>query len=458
MGMRLLITILLFFLSANLFSQADTAVVQLHVVDADNDPVHNAKVQFTEKNNIETIITSSRGNVYYRTTQDELNATINHSQFEPKSVHKKLRYENGDTILIKVQLNSIRTQDVIGTVVTAPGIPQIVYKSKRLHVEDFEIQNDGKFILLTYPKRLKKGSELVIYDGLNILNSFKVPEIAEELVHDYRGNTHVVCKENIYGIHVSPEEIGISQLPKEYYMTYLAPIVDTNKTKMYFSNFNPDYPAFEYFSFDQVDSTYKQIMQIEDELMMELYRSEYKWVDVRTKLWAKEKEYATGIDAEIWVGANYFTQSIYYEELYAPMFQRNDSIFVFDYYKDLLFTYDMEGNPIDSVEIYHHYKPRKSGWQKQLIQDNVTGEIYALFDRAGYSYLGRIDIKTGEVSEQVKLTNRYVGKIAIHNNFVYYVYRPFESVQKKYLYKERLPYDFGGAKMLDGDDFKIVEK
>ena len=60
--------------------------------------------------------------------------------------------------------------------------------------------------------------------------------------------------------------------------------------------------------------------------MMELYTSEYKWMDVRTKLWAKNKEIETGIAAEVWVGANYFTQSLYYEEAYAPMFHRNDSI------------------------------------------------------------------------------------------------------------------------------------
>lgn len=36
--------------------------------------------------------------------------------------------------------------------------------------------------------------------------------------------------------------------------------------------------------------------------MMELYRSEFKYVDVRTKLWAMDKEHETGIDKEIWVG------------------------------------------------------------------------------------------------------------------------------------------------------------
>lgn len=436
-------------------AQSDSAFVLITLVDNHADPINNVNAQIKDGDLDFYRSSNTKGHVSYYTHSNMLEVSFTHARYESSFIKRKERFNNGDTIRIEVELVFIKALDLNPTVVTAPGVPTEVYGSKRLHVEDFEIQKNGQLVLLTYPKRLTKGSELLLYDGLEVVNSFKVPGKAQELIHDFRGNTHVVCEENVFGIHVDGPQIGISTVPKAYYLTYIAPIVDTNNTKMYFSNFNPDYPAFEYFSFDQQDSTYKKIMKIEDELMMELYRSEYKWVDVRTKLWAKTKEMETGIDAEVWVGANYFTQSIYYQELYAPMFHRNDSIFVFDYYKDKLYTYDSEGEVLDSVEIYHHYNPRKTGWQKQLIQDKVTGEVYALYDRAGYTYLGWINTNTGEVEEQVKLEYRYIDKVSIHNNFVYYVYRPFESVQKKFLYKERLPYEFGAGLTLTGDDLQI---
>ncbi|MDC0100530.1 hypothetical protein OAI90_09590, partial [Crocinitomicaceae bacterium] len=346
---------------------------------------------------------------------------LNHTQFESSKVFERISPKcRKDTINYVFKMKTIKTQQLNDIVIPAPGIPMVVYQSPRLHVQDFEIQNNGDILLLAYPRQLKKGSELLLYDGLKVRSKFQVPGLAEEIIRDYRGNPHVVCKDAIYGIHATDEKIEISTVDKQYYLTYLAPIVDTNKTRMYFSNFNPDYPAFEYFAFDQRDSAYKKIMEIEDALMMELYRSEYKWVDVRTKLWAKNKELATGIDAEIWVGANYFTQSLYYKELYAPMFHRNDSLFVFDYYKDKLYTFDERGDALDSVGIYHHYNPKSIGWKKNLMQDRVTGEVYALFDRAGYSYLGWVDTKTGEIKEQVKLAHRYVEKIIINGNFIYY--------------------------------------
>ena len=431
------------------FSQVDSVLVIFEI----SDKIFKEGIQ-----NVSSTLTGVSGTYYrksgtkgsfeiYWRINSEINFKLIHPLYNSYNGSKKVNLKNSsDTLKISIEMTPIRNYSLNEIVVKAPGIPDTVFESNRLSVADFEILQDGKLILLTYPKQLKKGNELLLFDGVDVINSFSVPSIAEELVRDYRGNPHVICKDNVYGIHIDHQKIGISNLDKAYFLKYVAPIVDTSKAKMYFSNFNKDYPAFNYFAFDQLDSTYSKIIHIEDDLMMELYRSEYKWVDVRTKLWAKNKEYETGIDAEIWVGATVFTQSLYYKELYAPLFKKNDTIYVFDYYKDKLFSYDLVGKPLDSVSIYHHYQPKTTGWQKELIQDHETGEIYAVFDKSGYSYLGLIDLKTGNITEKVKLEFRYIDKIAIQNNFVYYVYRPFESTQKKFLYKERLPYTFGKAK------------
>ena len=446
---------LLFVLMANGFFAQDTIVVCIQINDKQySDPIANVELTI-QNNGIELAkSTNHYGKLYFKgVTGESFSFDAYHFKFNEINAKRKIPTRNiNDTVTYTFEMEFIRISNQQEMVVAAPGVPTVYFKSNRLSVADFEVLNSGEMLLLTYPKRLKKGNELLLYDGRNVKRSFVVPDEAEELVHDYRNNAHVVCKENVYGVQLGKNDITLNRIDKGYFMKYLAPILDTNKTKLYFSNFNKDYPAFDYFAYDQLDSTYTKILQIKDDLMMELYRSEYKWVDVRTKLWAKNLELQTGVDAEIYVGANYFTQSPYYKELYAPLFHRNDTLFVFDYYKDKLRTYNELGEPIDSVSIYHHYDKRKTGWESQLIQDNKTGEIYALFDRAGYTYLGWIDVRTGEITEQVKLEYRFVEKVAIHNNMVYYIYRPFESPQKKYLYQERLPYDFGNAKMISSNE------
>lgn len=99
-------------------------------------------------------------------------------------------------------------------------------------------------------------------------------------------------------------------------------------------------------------------------------------------------------------------------------------------------VYSIDGNLMDSIPLYHHYQAKETGWRRNVIQDRVTGSIYTTYEKDGYCYLGLVNVKTGEISEKVKLTFRYVDKIRVHNNYVYYVYRPFESIQKKFLYKE----------------------
>ena len=352
----------------------------------------------------------------------------------------RIKESGKDTLKFEIILKPSSLQNIKEVVIKAPGIPDTIYGSDKMSVADFEIQKNGKLILLTYPKQLKKGGEIILYDGKEILSTFPLLDIPEKLIRDFRGNTHVLCQNEILTIVLTANEVQVASIEKDYFLQYIAPIVDTNRTKMYINNFNPVYPAFDYFTFDRIDSSYKKILHIEDELMMELYKSEYKWMDVRTKLWAKNKEMETGISAEVWIGANYFTQSLYYEEAYAPMFHRNDSIFVFDYSKDRLLIFNVFGDIIDTVAVFHHYNPRKSGWKKNVIQDKVTGAIYALFELNGFSYLGLIDVNTGNIDKKVKLSFKYVDKIRVNNNFVYYIYRPFESLQRKFLYREQLPY------------------
>lgn len=449
-----LILLFCIFVSGRILAQ-DSALVYVRITDTrSGDPIQNVELKINMNDSIFELQTHREGIVQFQAPAGaSLDFELSHFKFSPNSQKRKvpIKLLAGDTLDFDFTMDFIRIQDLETMEVAAPGVPVVVFDSEKLHVSDFEILNNGELLLLTYPKQLKKGSQMLLFDGIDIKANLEVEDVAEELVRDFRGNPHVVCADNVFGLAIKKDHIERATLEKDYFFQYVMPILDTNKAKLYFSNFNALYPAFDYFSFDRVDSAYTKILEIKDDLMMELYRSEYKWMDVRTKLWAKTKEMETGIDAEVWVGMNYFTQSIYYKALYAPLFHRNDSLFVFDYYKDRLRIFDADGHPLDSIAIYHHYDKRHTGWDSQLIQDRVTGQIYALYNRAGYMYLGWVDTKTGEINQHVQLEYRYAQNIQVFNNEVFYIYRPFESAQKKYLYKERLPYDFGAASMREGE-------
>ena len=73
-----------------------------------------------------------------------------------------------------------------------------------------------------------------------------------------------------------------------------------------------------------------------------------------------------------------------------------------------------------------------------MVQDHQTHEIYGNFKRNGWNYLKRIDLETGDVDLNFKLYHKYTENIRVRDGWAYYVYRPFESSQKKFLYKEQV--------------------
>lgn len=447
---RLLLIVLL--LSAKLVS-AQTVLEFQAAEQMSRKPISQLQIRpIIAGDTLKGVYTNSRGKAYMTITQkDSVSFDFFHVAYDVQNPPAKTLYKSKDTVRVNLKLFWIRVNEIDEIVIKPPGQPDTVFQSDRLSVQDFEFLPNGKMVLLTYPKNIRKGTEVLLFDGFNVLGEIPVKEKGIELIRDYKGQPHIVTENSVYGINTRNERIHLSNIDKKYYMTYIAPIVDTTVTKYFFSNYSEVYPAFDYFTYDLMDSTYKKIVNIEDNFMMELYRAEYKWVDVRTKLWAKEKENETGIDAEVWVGATYFTQSIYYKELYAPMFERNDSIFVFDHYKNWMYRFSANGTLMDSLPIYYHLKAKENGWKKLLLQDQTTGQVYIVYENAGKTTLQRFDCATGKLGEIIPLYFKYAENLAVRDNKVYYVYRPFESTQKKFLYDEKLPISYS-AVTINGRD------
>jgi hypothetical protein len=66
----------------------------------------------------------------------------------------------------------------------------------------------------------------------------------------------------------------------------------------------------------------------------------------------------------------------------------------------------------------------KKKWRKELIIDEVRGEVYAKFEKEGLCYLKKIDLITGEIVKTYKLEeHKYPTNIKIKNSEAYYFYK-----------------------------------
>lgn len=450
--MRILLVLIFLTLYSAVFSQEKMEVSFVLIDDATKVELEscwlNAKVNnderkignyysgdtlvFREVSINDEMIINARVNGY-----SPLNLTVDLSNFK-----RTLKKQNVVELTLAFKYDG---QNILGIDINAIKKPEVIFSSDTISVSDFKIIDDENLILLTYPKRLEKSSEIVWYHKGEVKSRLNSPFEALYLVSDYRNNIYLQCKDRMYFVKVF-ENMELLEVNQRHIENQVLPILDTLESEfVYFSNYNEWYPAFDYFMVTRTDTQYTDVRHIEDTEMMEQYRAEYKWADVRTKLWAWDMEAESGIDREIWVGANIFTNSIYYEKPYSPMFLVNEELVLFDLYNDLLCRIDAYSCKVfDSIPIQFHHNRRKSNWEREIIQDPITKKLYALYDHVGNTTLREINAETGELSNEISLYYRYTEHVTVYDNKIYYIYRPFESMQKKYLYVQDMDLISGG--------------
>ena len=73
-----------------------------------------------------------------------------------------------------------------------------------------------------------------------------------------------------------------------------------------------------------------------------------------------------------------------------------------------------------------------------MLKDEVENTIYAVYAKDGHKYIKLIDHHDGKDKGKYKLMFHSGDKVKVRDGYIYYVYRPFESTQEKFLYRERI--------------------
>lgn len=325
--------------------------------------------------------------------------------------------------------------------ISAKPKPDTVFGSQRFSILDFDFFED-KYFLLTEDKKTNLHNIKLVDERQAVLHSLAIPEDAgevKELYRDFMGYTNVMAEKKIYRILVRNDKLILASLPVEDYNALVKPVIDTIGSQLLFSNFSKNYPLFNYMSFDFADSTKKEIHTVEDEELMHAYRFEYYSLKPKDKLLARNVAQEYSVDKHIAAAMiSGFTQSMFYTPLFAPLYIVSDTICVFDHYKNSLFHYDKNGNKLDSVNINYHHPKNWKEWKNKMVKDLTEDKIYAIYDNSGHRYIKKINSKTGKDEGKYSIIHYSADKIRIRDGYIYYVYRPFQSLQEKYLYKEKI--------------------
>lgn len=322
--------------------------------------------------------------------------------------------------------------------------PDTLVGAPNYGVYDFEFYED-KYILLTAEKNLTKAELKLADETGKILTTYFVPKEggeAKEFFKDYLGYTNLICKDLIYRVSLYHDRFLLSPLSHEDVNAFIKPIIDTVNNKLIFSDYWKDYPQFNYYTYNLSDSLKKQLCTIENKELMDSYNFEYYDLKPREKLEARRLAMDLKTDKRIIAALmSGFTKSMFYEPLFAPLFIVKDTICVFDHYKDKLYHFDKNGSKIDSFAISYNHPKNWREWKHKMLKDDLENAIYAVYDKNGHKYIKHINTGNGKELGKYTLQFHSADKLKIHNGYAYYVYRPFESTQEKFFYRELIKLD-----------------
>ncbi|HEY6161483.1 MAG TPA: hypothetical protein VI112_09680 [Bacteroidia bacterium] len=317
--------------------------------------------------------------------------------------------------------------------------PDTVVGNNSFFIQDFEFM--GSDLLLLTTDRFTDGWNVQLAtEQQKILAKVNVP--VNDVLHfykDFLGYVNVICKEEIFRVQLNGNILTLRQLPREDFEWMIEPGIDTIHGNIYFSNYRDDYPEFQYFVWNRDDSTRAMLRDIVDKDLALQYSFEYDFLKPKEKLYARKVAQKTGMDKrDVAAYMTDFAHQRWFTPLYAPLFVVRDTVLIFDHYTDRIYKYDRSNKLIDSINISYHHPEKWKEWRRQLLKDETGNSIYGLFLKGGYTYLKEINTYTGNIQSVSGLTFQFVDKVKVRNGYAYYIYRPFGSLQTKFLYKEKL--------------------
>jgi hypothetical protein len=447
--MRWMLLFFLLTISAGISSQNAILIKGLVVDSISGEKVSGCLVQVKSLSVSITTDINGRFQLTVPSPPKEITLVFTCLGFEDKIISNINKGQKKDEHTLKVFLQP-KIYEMPGIVIPAERLPETVWGNEKYNVADFAFLGKN-ILLLTYEQEerwkrqeeskitLLGGCALVLIDSnYKEITRLETNLICRHFYTNYFDDVFLVSRHERHHITVSETGLSLSLISDEDFQTGIEPVIDSVGAMIFYSTYDASFPAFEYMSFNTTDSSYHQVRYLIDEEIMAMFRSEYKYLHPKQKLEAFRYEVKHGIDKEI-VAAymSGFQYSPYYEPLNAPMIVANDTLLIFDHHHDKLLRFDGFGHALDSAKIDYHER-RGEKWSGNVILDKIKAEVYTTHLKGGYVHLSHIRKESGEVDHAFKLHYKYVENIRVFDNMVYYIYRPFESSQKKFLYKERI--------------------
>jgi hypothetical protein len=400
-----------------LVADANAQRLEACLVDQDGKPVSGAVIT----NGNKQVYSNAQG-CFGIDTLGIKHLRINRTGFDPLKVEVTMHSDN--QLLMHRKDNTLKTFEVNGIV-----HPDTIVSSPVWMIKDYVFWGDSIW-LLTWDKRPDR-CMLRLFDQHNReLKAYNLHDQAESFFKDAAGTIYLECLSSVYLVSM----YMLSSIRTDDYYSGIRRVPVMNDSAMVYSTWRYDRPEFAYLKLDR-KGNYDTVLTVKDKHLRDLYFAEFKFLSFKDQTEIRRRCRRTGEDQyDLAAAYTGFTRSIWWHPLYSPMLKQNNQFETFDHYRDSLLIFDEHVQRSNQETMKFH---EDKSYQKRLIQDETTGEVYALYLRLGVSWLKNLSKNS---AEEFRLSHRYVDKIRIKNHQVFYLFRPFESSQNTFLYSENTPF------------------
>lgn len=428
----LLVISVLFVLSPVTASAQNDKVLNVNVIVSDTTgKVLKDVAIYNSKQNLIGITNNFGTTIITAHIGDEV--VFSHISYEPKTM--TISDENM-LVILNAKTNILPEAEIV------ENAPHLAYKNKEVWIVDYIVGKEGITAITTTGKTshlLHLGFE---QDTLAIR---QIDTKYENLFRDVFGNIHLLGPDSTYQIYSDGEKMHLLYgVLREKFDKTFAPIAALTDsilvTKQAF------YYGQEWAFFKVNRNTMKK------DFLCDIYGTSLEmaknWdIDNRRSGSAQNSMFYNPVPKpeEQQNMEENLLKKLMLQEIYVPVLNVDNSIYIFDFQNDAIYKHNNLGDYVDRVEIAFYRGFRNSinkNWDNKIIFDAAQNECYAQFTKDGLVTLKEIDLQTGKIKNEIKLTQHtYPENIQIHNGIVYYKFIDVRQVNGRdcrSLYKMQL--------------------
>lgn len=361
---------------------------------------------------------------------------FSHISYEQKTV--KISDENM-IVVLQAKTNMLPEAEIV------ENAPHLAYKNKEVWIVDYIVGNEGITAITTTGKNSHLLHLSFEQDTLSIR---QIDTKYESLFRDVFGNIHLVGPDSTYQVYSDGEKMHLLYgVMREKFDKTFAPIAALTDSILVTKQ------AFYYgqeWAFFKVNRN-----TLKTEFLCDIYGESIEMA----KNWDRDNNRMLrlqSIDPSLFYNqvetpeyrsevVDNIYKKLMLKELYVPVFNVNNHIYIFDFQKDAIYKYNNLGDYVDRVEIAFYRGFRNSinkNWDNKIIFDAAQNECYAQFTKDGIVTLKKINLKNGNIDASYTLDSHvFPENIQIYNGTVYYKFIDVRQVNGRdcrSLYKMQL--------------------